>query len=85
MSPIWHIGRKAIIAYLRPYLGLSMNHEIAWNMIRRWKAKFKLPIETQPNRKPYIDPETFELYWLKYQERFKRLKNKQHKKESKGF
>ncbi len=63
MSGNWHVGRKAIIAYLRPYLNLSEDSEVAWNMIRRWRKHYELPIDTQPNGKPYVDPDVFSRYW----------------------
>jgi len=70
----WHIGRKAIIEYLRPYLDLSEDQDIAWNKVRRWKRRYSLPVETQPNGKPYIDEAVFSLYWSRY---LRALKKKQ--------
>lgn len=62
----WHIGRKAIIAFLGPYLDLVEDPVHAWVKIRRWKRRYALPIETQPNGKPYIDEGVFFLYWSKF-------------------
>lgn len=70
----WHVGRKAIIEYLRPYLDLSEDQDIAWNKVRRWKRRYSLPVETQPNGKPYIDEAVFSLYWSRY---LRALKKKQ--------
>lgn len=71
---IWHIGRKAIIEYLRPYLDLPSTHEYAWRKILRWRQKYGLPIESQPNGKPYIDQIVFLEYWSRFQKKrnFKR-------------
>ena len=74
MNATWHIGRKAIIEYLRPYLDLSEDQDIAWNKVRRWKRRYSLPVETQPNGKPYIDEAVFSLYWSRY---LRALKKKQ--------
>ena len=73
MSTAWHVGRKAIIAYLRPYLGLSQDNETAWFMVRRWRIRYKLPVETMPNGKPCLDPAIFEIWWGKYQKRRDRI------------
>lgn len=73
MSPIWHIGRKAIISYLRPYLGLSPDKDTAWFMVRRWRIRYRLPIQTQPNGKPFLDPAEFELWWARYSKRRDRI------------
>jgi hypothetical protein len=70
---MWHIGRRAIIAYLRPFIGLSWDHEVAWHKIRRWKKRYYLPIDRQPNNKPYIDENTFELYWSRFQIRLREV------------
>ena len=64
----WHVGRKEIIKYLRPYLGLSDNGEIAWNMVRRWRRRYALPVSNQPNGKPYIDPVIFKAFWNRFEE-----------------
>lgn len=63
MSNPWHIGRKEIIAYLRPYLGLSDDQETAWNMIRRWRINYGLPVKKQPNGKPSICESVF-ISWM---------------------
>lgn len=68
MGGLWHVGRKAIIEYLRPYLALSMDQTIAWQKIRRWRMRYGLPILAQPTDKPYIDPEEFERWWKTYLE-----------------
>lgn len=65
----WHIGRKAIIAYLRPYLDLPDSLEFAWRKILRWKQRYGLPVESQPNGKPYVDQAVFLLYWSRFQKR----------------
>jgi hypothetical protein len=66
----WRVGRKAIITFLKPYLGLSDNQRTAWKMIRRWRKNlgFDVLIRYQPNGKPYLDPLEFELWWGKYEE-----------------
>ncbi len=66
MSEVWYIGRKAIIQYLRPYLDLSPDIHMAWQKVRRWRIRYGLPIEVQPNDKPYIDPAMFEAWWSRY-------------------
>ena len=62
------VGRKDIICFLRPYLGLSPDIKTAWNMVRRWRKRYRLPVFTQPNGKPCLDPITFEAYWERYKE-----------------
>ena len=71
MSNEWHIGRKAIILFLRPYIGLSNDHDVAWNMVRRWRKHQGLGdiIRSQPNGRPYIDEAEFEMWWQKFLER----------------
>jgi len=66
MSEVWYVGRKAIIQYLRPYLDLSPDIHMAWQKIRRWRIKYGLPIDSQPNMRPYIDPAVFEAWWDRY-------------------
>jgi hypothetical protein len=63
--PHWHKGRKAIIAFLTPFLEIppSSSLFVAWQKVRRHRDKYGLPIETQPNGKPYIDEVVFFLYW----------------------
>ena len=67
----WHIGRKAIIAYLEPFLDLPADPFCAWQKVRRWRNRYGLPIESQPNRKPYIDASVFEAYWINFQKKIK--------------
>jgi hypothetical protein len=62
----WHVGRKKIIAYLRPYLDLPQKHESAWQKVKRWRRHCGLPIDTQPNGKPYIDEDMFKMWWTEY-------------------
>lgn len=62
----WHIGRKAMIEYLRPFLDLSDDLTIAWNKVRRWRRRYGLPVAVQPNGKPYIDEADFEMYWARF-------------------
>lgn len=62
----WHIGRKAIIAFLTPILDLSDDFDIAWRKVRRWKKGYCMPIELGPNRRPYIDEEVFESWWVTF-------------------
>lgn len=71
MGNIWHVGRKAIIAYLKPYLGLNPDPVVAWRKVRRWRIDYGLPILSQPTEKPYIDPEEFEKWWKNYLEQRK--------------
>ncbi len=63
MDGEWHIGRKAIIAFLRPYLDLPDKPENAWQKVCRWRDRYGLPIEYQPNGKPYLDQAVFFEYW----------------------
>ena len=65
----WHIGRKAIIEYLRPYLDLPEDLKTAWQKVRRWRLRYGLPIESQPNGKPYVDQGVFLEYWSKFSKR----------------
>ena len=62
MGNVWHIGRKRIVAYLRPYIDLSPDFDIAWRKVRRWREKYGLPIFNQPNTTPYLDAEEFHLW-----------------------
>ncbi|MGO9146121.1 MAG: hypothetical protein ACLQDF_07110 [Desulfomonilia bacterium] len=62
----WHVGRKKIIAYLRPYLDLPENPIYAWQKVKRWRRRYSLVVETQPNGKPYIDEDFFRLWWIEY-------------------
>ncbi len=62
----WCVGRKAIICYLRPYLGLSDDLHTAWRMVRRWRQRYALPIDNQPNGKPYLDPVIFDAFWSRF-------------------
>ncbi len=71
MTVAWHIGRKAIIAFLTPFLDLPPNPIMAWKKVRRWNYRYSLPIEHQPNSKPYIDEATFFFWWEAYQRRIK--------------
>ncbi len=66
MGSVWHVGRKAIIEYLRPYLDLSDDFTVAWRKVRRWRINYGLPILHQPNTIPYIDPEEFVMWWKTY-------------------
>lgn len=66
MGEIWYVGRKAIIKYLKQYIDLPDNLVYAWQKVRRWRVRYGLPIGTQPNDKPYIDPEEFDSWWAKY-------------------
>jgi hypothetical protein len=68
VSDKWHIGRKAIIKYLKPYLALSDDQYMAWKKVRRWRINYGLPILSQPTNKPYIDAEEFETWWKEYLE-----------------
>ncbi|HNY71664.1 MAG TPA: hypothetical protein PKH14_12835 [Syntrophorhabdus sp.] len=72
MFNIWHIGRKAIISFLQPYLDLPNKPEYAWQKIKRWRKRYALPIETQPNGKPYIDESVFFLYWCNFQKHIRK-------------
>ncbi len=63
----WYIGRKAIIAFLGPFLDLSNDQVIAWNKVRRWKRRYGMPIEVQPNGKPYLDEAVFFTWWANFQ------------------
>ena len=68
-----YIGRKPIIAYLKPLIGLSDDQKMAWQKIRRWRIKYGLPVESQPNTSPYLDPATFEAWWQAYLEQKKSI------------
>lgn len=70
----WHVGRKAIIAYLDPFLSLAPDPAMAWKKIRRWRIRYGLPIDTQPSGKPYIDPDRFVRWWNHYQINVKKAK-----------
>lgn len=72
----WHIGRKGIIAYLTPFLDLSDDQATAWNKIRRWRRRYGLPVQLQPNGKPYVDEAVFEMYWKGFQR--KTMKKRAH-------
>lgn len=69
MGDHWYVGRKAIITFLKPYLGLSDDPETAWNMLRRWKKHygFDVLIMRHPNGKPCIDPVMFREWWEEFQ------------------
>ncbi len=63
-----HIGRKAIVAYLEPFLKLPENHESAWKKVKKWRNRFHdFPIHTLPNRKPFLDELEFESWWQESQ------------------
>ena len=66
MGNVWHIGRKRIIAYLRPYLDLSWDNAVAWRKIRRWRDNYGLPILHQPSGVPYLDTQELQLWWRLY-------------------
>ena len=70
------VTRKAIIAYLKPLIDLSDNQKMARQKIRRWRIKYGLPVESQPNNSPYIDPATFEAWWNAYLEAKKSISKK---------
>ena len=77
MGTEWHTGRKAIIAFLRPYLGLSDDTRTAWNMVRRWRSRYwqgDAVIQTLPNGKPSLDPEAFQLWWTRYKQHYSELR-----------
>ena len=58
----WHVGRKEIIAYLRPFIKLPQNPAYAWQKVKRWRRRYCLPIEIQLNGKPYIDEVFFHIF-----------------------
>ncbi len=73
MSDVWHVGRKAIIDYLKPYLALSDDTRTAWNMVRRWRVRYWIDtviIQPLPNGKPALDPAAFEQWWERYKETY---------------
>jgi hypothetical protein len=69
MNAAWHVGRKEIIEYLRPYLDLPERQQYAWRKILRWRQKYGLPIEPQPNGKPFIDEVVFRKYWAGFRKK----------------
>ena len=69
----WQVGRKEIVAFLRPYIKLNPDADKAWRTVRRWRIRYGLPIDTQPNGKPYIDPPRFTRWWNRYQIRVTRI------------
>ncbi len=73
MSDGWHVGRKAIIDYLKPYLALSDDTRTAWNMVRRWRMRYwtgTIIVQPLPNGKPALDPAAFESWWERYKETY---------------
>lgn len=66
MGNVWHIGRKRIVAYLRPYIDLSPDPNLAWRKVRRWRDKYGLPLLYQPNGAPCLDAQEFQLWWRLY-------------------
>ncbi len=80
MSDAWHVGRKAIIDYLKPYLALSDDTRTAWNMIRRWRVRYWMDtviIQPLPNGKPALDPAAFEQWWKRYKEAYAKQAGKE--------
>ena len=69
MGEDWRIGRKAIVIFLRPYIGLSVLQKPAWRKVARWKKDYGLPIEYDPSGRPYIDPRVFELWITSYRKK----------------
>jgi hypothetical protein len=67
--PCYHIGRKAIIAFLTPYLDIPQTASdfVAWQKVRRWRDGRNLPVEITPMGKPYIDENTFFFFWTEFQ------------------
>ncbi|MDD5007472.1 MAG: hypothetical protein PHU49_08010 [Syntrophorhabdaceae bacterium] len=71
------VGRKAIIAYLRPFLNLPMNEDSAWQKVKRYRKNYVLPVERFLNGKPFVDPYWFKYWFLLYTiEADKRRRNK---------
>jgi hypothetical protein len=66
MSEDWVVGRKAIIEYLRVPLQLSIDSEIAWRKVRRWKRDYGMKelFHRTPGNSPYVIGSEVEL-WLK--------------------
>ena len=75
---VWHIGRKRVVAYLRPYLELSADFSLAWRKVKRWKDRYGLPLLYQPNGTPYLDAEEFHLWWGLYLEKSKEIEAKRN-------
>jgi len=69
MTATWIVGRKAIVAYLRPFLGLAEDVKPAWRALRRWIKKYNFRIRYLPNGIPYLDPIEFQVYWDAYLKR----------------
>lgn len=59
MSETWHIGRKAIINYLREFIDAPQKYTSAWIKVLRWRKRYGLPIERHVNGSPYIDEAIF--------------------------
>lgn len=50
------VGRKAIIEYLKPLLGLSGDQDVAWRKVYRWRERYAMEklFHHAPNGRPYL-------------------------------
>jgi hypothetical protein len=75
VSEGWHVGWKAIILYLRPYIDLSIFEKPARRKLKRWVRNYGLPVEHDVSKSPYIDPVMFELWTAKTRAKLRKQKS----------
>lgn len=64
-----HIGRKAVVRFLKARIDLSPDLETAWNKVRRWRRRYGLPVIADPNGRPSITEEDYAAWRRQYRER----------------
>lgn len=46
-----------------------MHPRSAWNKVVRWRKKYRLPVESLPNGKPFVEESVFKYWFALYRVR----------------
>ena len=65
------MGSKAVAEYLRDKIDIPDDPKHAWKKINRWRKRKWIPVLIQPNGRPYIIEDEFEVFWRDFTKRYK--------------